>query len=274
MTATTDLAAALDGADYLVLSIPAQSLRANLTLWAPSIAHGTVIVSAMTGIEAGTGMRASEVISEVADVPAGRVAVLSGPNLAREVMAGHPAAATIACPVKAVTRRLQAAFHTSYFRPYTSTDVLGCELGGAAKNVIALAVGIAAGMGLGHNAAAVLISRGLAESTRLATALGAHPGTLAGLAGLGDLIATCSSPLSRNRTFGAHLGRGLTVEEAATATRQTTEGVKSAEAILGLAGRHQVDMPITEVICALLHGTVSLDEATAALKQRLAQPER
>ncbi|MGW8782394.1 NAD(P)H-dependent glycerol-3-phosphate dehydrogenase [Streptomyces sp. NPDC055796] len=274
LTATSDPAAALDGVDFLVLSIPAQSLRASLAAWAPHIGASTVIVSLMKGIEIGSGLRASQVITEVTGLAAERVAVLSGPNLAREIMNGQPAAATIACPDEAAAHRVQQACHTPYFRPYTSADVTGCELGGAVKNVIALAVGIASGMGLGHNAQAMLITRGLAETTRLATAMGAHPATLAGLAGLGDLAATCSSPLSRNRTFGTHLGRGLSIEEATAATRQTTEGVKSAEAVLALARAHDVEMPITEVISALLHEKVTLDQAAAALMQRPPKPER
>ncbi|MEU0657344.1 NAD(P)H-dependent glycerol-3-phosphate dehydrogenase [Streptomyces albogriseolus] len=274
VTATTDPAAALEGADFLVLSIPAQSLRASLAAWAPHIGPHTVIVSLMKGIESGSGLRASQVITEVTGIAADRVAVLSGPNLAREIMGGQPAAATIACPDEDVAHRVQRACHTTYFRPYTSTDVVGCEFGGAVKNVIALAVGIASGMGLGHNAQSMLITRGLAETTRLATALGAHPATLAGLAGLGDLVATCSSPLSRNRTFGTHIGQGLTMAEATAATRQTTEGVKSAKAILALAGIHGVEMPLTEIVSDLLHEKVTLDQAAAALMQRPPKPER
>ncbi|MEU2346044.1 NAD(P)H-dependent glycerol-3-phosphate dehydrogenase [Streptomyces sp. NPDC012842] len=274
LTATTDPATALTGANYLVLSIPAQSLRASLAAWAPLIGPDTVIVSLMKGIELGSGLRASQVITEVTGVSEDRMAVLSGPNLAREIMAGQPAAATVACRDEDIARRVQEACHTPYFRPYTSTDVTGCELGGAVKNVIALAVGIASGMGLGDNASAMLITRGLAETTRLATAMGAHPATLAGLAGLGDLVATCSSPLSRNRTFGTHLGQGMSVEQATAATRTTTEGVKSAEAILALARAHDVEMPITEVMSDLLHDKISLDQATAALMQRPPKPER
>ncbi|GHB28960.1 MULTISPECIES: NAD(P)H-dependent glycerol-3-phosphate dehydrogenase [Streptomyces] len=274
LTATTDPATALAGAHYLVLSIPAQSLRTSLAAWAPHIGPDTVIVSLMKGIEIGSGLRASQVITEVTGVSTNRIAVLSGPNLAREIMAGQPAAATVACLDEDAARRVQQACHTPYFRPYTSTDVTGCELGGAVKNVIALAVGIASGMGMGDNASAMLITRGLAETTRLATAMGAHPGTLAGLAGLGDLVATCSSPLSRNRTFGTHLGQGMSVEQATAATRQTTEGVKSAEAILALARAHDVEMPITEVMSDLLHEKISLDQAAAALMQRPPKPER
>ncbi|WP_331718019.1 NAD(P)-dependent glycerol-3-phosphate dehydrogenase (plasmid) [[Kitasatospora] papulosa] len=274
LTATTDPTTALTGANYLVLSIPAQSLRASLAAWAPLIGPDTVIVSLMKGIELGSGLRASQVITEVTGVSEDRMAVLSGPNLAREIMAGQPAAATVACRDEDTARRIQQACHTPYFRPYTSTDVTGCELGGAVKNVIALAVGIASGMGLGDNASAMLITRGLAETTRLATAMGAHPATLAGLAGLGDLVATCSSPLSRNRTFGTHLGQGMSVKQATAATRTTTEGVKSAEAILALARAHDVEMPITEVMSDLLHDKISLDQATAALMQRPPKPER
>ncbi|MEU8502978.1 NAD(P)H-dependent glycerol-3-phosphate dehydrogenase [Streptomyces lavendulae] len=272
--ATTDPATALEGADFLVLSIPAQSLRTSLAAWAPHIGPDTVIVSLMKGIETGSGLRASQVITEVTGIATERIAVLSGPNLAREIMDGQPAAATIACPDEAAAHRVQQACHTPYFRPYTSADVIGCELGGAVKNVIALAVGIASGMGLGHNAQAMLITRGLAETTRLATAMGAHPSTLAGLAGLGDLVATCSSPLSRNRTFGHHLGQGMTMAEATAATRQTTEGVKSAQAILTLADTHNIEMPITNVISALLHEKVTLDQAAGALMQRPPKPEQ
>lgn len=273
LTATTDPAAALDGVDFLVLSVPAQSLRQCLEAWTPHIQPQTVIVSLMKGIETGSGLRASEIIREVTGVPAERVAILSGPNLAREIMARHPAAATIACPDEEAAHAFQAACHTPYFRPYTSADVIGCEMGGALKNVIALAVGIATGMGLGHNATALIMTRGLAESTRLAKALGAEPSTLAGLSGMGDLVATCSSPFSRNRSFGTHLGHGLSVDEAAAETRQTTEGVKSAEAILGLARAHGVEMPITTVVTAVLLGKATLDEAAAELMQRPPKPE-
>ncbi|MEV7030101.1 NAD(P)H-dependent glycerol-3-phosphate dehydrogenase [Streptomyces sp. NPDC093272] len=274
LTATTDPAAALAGADYLVLSVPAQSLRQCLAAWAPYIEPRTVIVSLMKGIERGTGLRASEVIQEVTGVPLGRVAVLSGPNLAREIMEEQPAAATVACVDETVADRFQAACHTAYFRPYTSTDVIGCEMGGALKNIVALAVGIAAGMGLGGNATATLITRGLAESSRLAVAMGADPSTLAGLSGMGDLVATCTSPLSRNRTFGAHLGRGLSVDEAAAETRQTTEGVKSTEAVLALSRAYGVKMPLATVVDAVLHGNISLHAAAAELMQRPPRPEQ
>lgn len=206
--ATVDPALALAGADFAVLAVPSQTLRENLASWAPLIEPQTVLVSLMKGIELGTAKRMSEVIAEVAGVVAERVAVVSGPNLAREIANRQPAASVVACTDEAVAKRFQAACHTPYFRPYTNTDVIGCELGGAVKNVIGLAVGMANGMGLGDNTKATLITRGLAETTRLGLALGADAHTFAGLAGMGDLVATCSSPLSRNNTFGTNLGRG------------------------------------------------------------------
>ncbi|MET7621274.1 NAD(P)H-dependent glycerol-3-phosphate dehydrogenase [Streptomyces sp. NPDC005408] len=274
LRATTNVAQALAGADFLVVSIPAQSLRDNLTQWAPLIEPQTVVVSLMKGIETSTGLRMSEVITHVTGVPEERVAVLSGPNLAREIAARQPAASVIACRDETTSKTLQEACLTPYFRPYTNRDVVGCELGGAVKNVIALAVGLAAGMGLGDNARALLITRGLAETARLGAVLGADPLTFSGLAGVGDLIATCTSPLSRNRTFGEHLGQGMTVAEATTATSQTAEGVKSSMSILHLAHRHGVEMPITEVVVAVIRGTITVAEAAAMLMTRTPKPER
>ncbi|MEW2164376.1 NAD(P)H-dependent glycerol-3-phosphate dehydrogenase [Streptomyces sp. NPDC007084] len=273
LRATTSATEALAGAAYVVLSIPAQTLRENLAAWAPHIGADAVVVSLMKGIETHSGLRMSEVIGEVTGIPAERIAVLSGPNLAREIAGGQPAASVIACPDETAAAVLQAACHTPYFRPYTSTDVAGCELGGATKNVIALAVGLAAGLGLGDNARALLITRGLAETARLGATMGADPLTFSGLAGAGDLIATCSSPLSRNRTFGEHLGQGMTVNEAAEATGQTAEGVKSCRALLDLARAHDVEMPITEVVASVIDGTATVKEAAAALMSRSPKPE-
>ncbi|MFJ3365796.1 NAD(P)H-dependent glycerol-3-phosphate dehydrogenase [Streptomyces anthocyanicus] len=274
LRATTDAREAVAGADYLVVSIPAQSLRDNLIAWTPLIGKNTVVVSLMKGIETDTGLRMSEVISNVTGIPADRVAVVSGPNLAREIASRQPAASVIACRDEGVAKALQDACVTPYFRPYTNTDVVGCELGGAVKNVIALAIGLAAGMGLGDNARALLMTRGLAETARLGAALGADPLTFSGLAGVGDLIATCMSPLSRNRTFGEHLGRGMTVDEATTATKQTAEGVKSSASILALAHHHRVEMPLTEVVVAVINGTLSVEEAARQLMNRAPKPER
>ena len=214
LTATTDAVAALDGADLVVLAVPSQSLRANLVGWARSIEPDATLLSLAKGIESGTLMRMSEVIRDVAGVSESRVAVLSGPNLAREIAIGQPSATVIACTDHERAVAVQKACATGYFRPYTHTDVIGCEVGGACKNVIALACGMASGLGYGENTNASIITRGLAEMIRLGVALGANPATFAGLAGVGDLVATCSSPLSRNRTFGARLGQGDSLEGA------------------------------------------------------------
>lgn len=272
--ATTDPAEAAAGADFTVLAVPSQTLRGNLAAWAPLLAPDTVLVSLMKGIELGTAKRMSEVIEEVAKVPAERIAVVTGPNLAAEIAARQPAASVVACVDEAVAQRLQAACHTPYFRPYTSADVIGCELGGAVKNVIGLAVGIADGMGLGDNTKGSLITRGLAEATRLGVAMGADPLTFSGLAGLGDLVATCSSPLSRNHTFGTNLGRGMTLEETIAVTRQTAEGVKSCQSVADLARRHGVDMPITDTVVDIVHHGKPTLVALKELMGRSAKPER
>ncbi|MFJ3728040.1 MULTISPECIES: NAD(P)H-dependent glycerol-3-phosphate dehydrogenase [unclassified Streptomyces] len=274
LRATTDPAEAAAGADFTVLAIPSQTLRDNLAAWAPLLAPDTVLVSLMKGIELGTAKRMSEVIEEVAKVPAERIAVVTGPNLAAEIAARQPAASVVACVDETVAQRLQAACHTAYFRPYTSTDVTGCELGGAVKNVIGLAVGIADGMGLGDNTKGSLITRGLAEATRLGVAMGADPLTFSGLAGLGDLVATCSSPLSRNHTFGTNLGRGMTLEETIAVTKQTAEGVKSCQSVADLARRHGVDMPITDTVVDIVHHGKPTLVALKELMGRSAKPER
>ncbi|MFF5085667.1 NAD(P)H-dependent glycerol-3-phosphate dehydrogenase [Streptomyces niveus] len=272
--ATTDPAEAARDAEFTVLTVPSQTLRANLAEWASLLPSDTVLVSLMKGVELGTAKRMSEVIAEVAKAPADRVAVLTGPNLAGEIAARQPAAAVVACTDEAVANRLQAACHTPYFRPYTNTDVVGCELGGAVKNVIGLAVGIADGMGLGDNTKASLMTRGLAETTRLGLAMGADPHTFSGLAGMGDLIATCSSPLSRNHTFGTNLGRGMTLEQTIAASKQTAEGVKSCQSVLDLAQRHGVDMPITETVVSIVHEGKPPLVAVKELMARSAKPER
>lgn len=272
--ATTDPAEALRGADFAVLVVPSQTLRANLAGWTPHLEPGTVLVSLMKGVELGTTKRMSEVVQDVTGVGADRVAVVTGPNLAKEIAERRPAAGVVACSDESVAQRLQAACHTSYFRPYTNTDVIGCELGGAVKNVIGLAVGIADGMGLGDNTKGSLITRGLAETTRLGLAMGADPLTFSGLAGLGDLVATCSSPLSRNHTFGTNLGRGMTLQETVAVTQQTAEGVKSCRSVLDLARRHGVDMPITETVVGIVHEGKSPVVALKELMSRSAKPER
>ncbi|WP_063737558.1 NAD(P)H-dependent glycerol-3-phosphate dehydrogenase [Kitasatospora phosalacinea] len=272
--ATTDAAEALAGADFAVLSVPSQTLRANLALWAPLVEPQTALVSLMKGVELGTVKRMSEVIAEVAGVGPERVVVVSGPNLAGEIANRQPAATVVACTDEEVAKRFQKACHTPYFRPYTNTDVVGCELGGAVKNVIGLAVGMANGMGLGDNTKATLITRGLAETTRLGLVLGADAHTFAGLAGMGDLVATCSSPLSRNNTFGTNLGRGMTLAETIAATSQTAEGVKSCESVLDLARRNGVEMPIVEAVVDVVHKGRPTQEVLKGLMARSAKPER
>ena len=273
LTATTDPAAALDGADLVVFAVPAQTLRASLASWAPLIPPGALQISLLKGIELGSSKRMSEVIMEVLGVPESQVAVVSGPNLAREIAERQIAASVVACSDESGARLLQRACHTGYFRVYWNTDVTGCELGGTVKNIIAIAVGIAVGLGLGDNTKATLITRGLAEIARLGEAIGADPRTFAGLAGMGDLVATCSSPLSRNRTFGQHLGQGMTAVQARTVTSQTVEGITSCEPVLDLARKHGVEMPITEAVAALIAGHLPVMEAAAVLASRSAKPE-
>jgi glycerol-3-phosphate dehydrogenase (NAD(P)+) len=274
LRATTDAAGALAGAEYAVFAVPAQTLRANLAEWRPALPDGAVLVSLIKGVELGTCRRMSEVIQEVADVPDERVAVVSGPNLARELAAGQPSASVVACTSEPCARALQAACMTPYFRAYTNTDVIGVELAGSVKNIIALCVGIAVGLGFGDNTRALLMTRGLAEIARLGAALGADQHTFAGLAGLGDLVGTCSSPQSRNRTVGENLGKGMTLPEVVATTRQTAEGVKSSEAVLELARKHSVEMPITEVVAGVVHQGMSIDAAAEQLMSRSPKPER
>ena len=274
LRATTDASGAVAGADVVVLAVPSQSLRDNLAAWKPHLRQDTVVVSLMKGVELGTRMRVSEIISEVLECSSERVAVVSGPNLAREIAEGQPATAVVACPHEVTAVRLQKLFKSTYFRPYTSTDLVGVEVGGAMKNVIALAVGVAEGMGFKDNTKASLITRGLAETTRLAVALGADEHTLSGLAGMGDLVATCSSPLSRNRTFGEKLGAGMTLDEVVAQTKQTAEGVKSSESVLELGWAHGVDMPITESVVKMMHHDLSPAEALVGFMSRSTKPER
>jgi glycerol-3-phosphate dehydrogenase (NAD(P)+) len=271
--ATTDAAEALDGADVVVIAVPSQTLRDNLTAWTPLLPPDASLLSLMKGVELGTTKRMSEVICEVTGATPDRVAALSGPNLAREIAEEQPAATVIACTDTARAEALQAACHTPYFRPYTNADLVGCELGGAVKNVIALAVGITEGMGFGDNTRASLITRGLAETARLGVALGAEPATFAGLAGLGDLVATCSSPLSRNRTFGERIGRGMSVAEVQRTTRQTAEGVKSCRSVLDLARAHDVYVPITEAVVRVCHEGESAVRMVREMMSREAKPE-
>jgi glycerol-3-phosphate dehydrogenase (NAD(P)+) len=274
LSSTSDPEQALKGADVVVFAVPSQTLRENLLGWRDALPPGGTLVSLAKGVELRTLKRMSEVVSEVAGVPAEQVAVLSGPNLAKEIAAEQPTATVIACTDHDRAVALQTACRTGYFRPYTNTDVVGCELGGACKNVIALACGMAAGLGFGHNTMASLITRGLAEIARLGVALGADPLTFAGLAGLGDLVATCTSPLSSNRTFGDRLGRGETLAQAQQAAHgQVAEGVKSCSSIRELARRNDVDMPITDGVHRVCHDGLDPRDMAAQLLGRAQKHE-
>jgi glycerol-3-phosphate dehydrogenase (NAD(P)+) len=272
--ATPDPEEAAAGAEFVVLSVPSQKLRENLGQWTDVMPADAVFVSLMKGVELGTTKRMSEVIREVTGAPAERICVVSGPNLAREIAHREPAASVVACEDENVARRLQDLCHSQAFRPYRSTDVLGCELGGAYKNVVALCVGMAIGLGFGDNTTASLITRGLAETARLAMKLGADPLTLMGLAGLGDLVATCSSPLSRNRTFGENIGRGMSTEEIIASTRQVAEGAKSCASLYDLASNSGVDAPVAEHVAAVVAGEMSPQDMMHAFIARDTKHER
>lgn len=272
--ATSDAAVALEHAEIVVLAVPSQTLRSNLAAWSGLIPAHATLVSLAKGIEKETFLRMSQVITEVTGADASRIAVLSGPNLAREIAEEQPAATVIACSDEDRAREVQAAVAAAYFRPYTNTDVIGCEIGGACKNVIALACGMASGRGLGENTLASVITRGLAEITRLGVSMGADPKTFAGLAGLGDLVATCSSPLSRNRSFGYRLGQGGSLTEAAQATHgQVAEGVISSASIFQLALQQGVEMPITQAVFGVCHKGLAVDDMVAALMERTKKSE-
>jgi len=272
--ATSDPAEALSGACTVLLGVPAQTLRTNLVQWSPLIGDDATLVSLAKGIELDTLMRMSQVVVQVTGADPARVAVISGPNLASEIADEQPAATVVACSDSGRAVALQRAFSTGYFRPYTNADVIGAEVGGACKNVIALASGMAAGVGLGENTAAAIITRGLAEIMRLGIALGAKPATLAGLAGVGDLIATCTSRNSRNRTFGERLGKGGTMESALRAAEgHIAEGVTSCQSVLALADSYDVEMPLTDAVHRVCHKGASVYEAVTLLLGRTTKAE-
>jgi glycerol-3-phosphate dehydrogenase (NAD(P)+) len=257
---------ALAGATILILVVPAQSMRANLQRIAPMVPAGCVIVSAAKGIEIGTGLRMTELIAEMLPAAGDRCS-LSGPNLAGEIARGLPAAAVVAGPAEGAVR-VQRALTTPGFRVYTHDDVVGVELGGALKNIVALAAGICDGLGSGDNAKAGIITRGLAEITRLGVALGANPLTFAGLSGVGDVIATCASPLSRNRRVGEELGRGRPLVEVLAQLDHVAEGVTTTTATCALARRLGVEMPITLGMDRVLRGEITAEEGARLLMER------
>lgn len=272
--ATSDAEEALTGATTVLLGVPAQTMRSNLENWNGMWADGATLVSLAKGIELGTLMRMSQVIVSVTGVDAAQVAVISGPNLASEIAQGQPAATVVACNDSGRAVALQRFLNSGYFRPYTNSDVVGTEIGGACKNVIALACGMAVGVGLGENTVAAIITRGLAEIMRLGLALGAKGATLAGLAGVGDLVATCTSPYSRNRSLGERLGRGDTVSSALhSKDGHVVEGVTSCQSVLALASSYDVEMPLTDAVHRVCHKGLSVNEAIALLLGRSTKPE-
>jgi glycerol-3-phosphate dehydrogenase (NAD(P)+) len=266
LRATTDLTEAISTADVLVVGVPSQSFRDVLTTAAPALRPWIPVVSLTKGFEKGTMLRMTEVIKEV--LPGHPAAALTGPNLAKEIMAGLAAGGVIATEDQAVARALQDVFHRDVFRLYTNHDVVGCEVGGALKNVIAIATGMAEGLSVGDNTRAAVMSRGLAELTRLGVAMGGQSSTFAGLAGLGDLIATCSSPQSRNRYVGEQLGKGRKLQDILDEMHMVAEGVKTAEIVMYLAERHGVRMPICEQIHRVVTGAATAIEAYAGLMQQ------
>src|SRR4051794_444265 len=271
LEATSSLDEACSGAEVVVMGVPSHGFRDVLSTAAPFIAAGVPVVSLSKGVEQQTLKRMTEVVQDVLEGhPAG---VLTGPNLAREVMAGYPAASVVAVDDELLALDLQRLFSTEWFRIYTNPDVIGCEVAGALKNVIAIAAGMVDGMGLGENTKATLLTRGLAELARLGVALGGRPLTFSGLAGMGDLIATCSSTQSRNRHVGEQLAKGRTLDEIITEMRMVAEGVKTSRAVVDLAARVGVEMPIAEQVVAALYDGKPAGDTIASLMQREAKPE-
>ncbi len=255
LRATTDLTEAFDYSSIYVLAIPAQTLRANLMAWKELAAPNALYISTLKGIELATSLRMSQIIEEV--IGTENVAVITGPNLADELILRQPAGAVVAAHTTIVAEKVVQLFATPYYRVYTSTDILGCEYAGAIKSIIALAVGMSIGMGFGENTQAMVITRGLNEVARLSAAHGADPLSAAGLAGMGDLVASCGSPLSRNRTFGEALGRSGSMDIAREQVSKTVEGVASSSAVLEIARRVGIEVPVIEAVADVCAGTIS-----------------
>lgn len=274
LRAETDLRKAVHGASVVVSASPSQFVRGVMGVAAETLSHDALLLSASKGIELGTLLRMDQVLDET--LPSSvmeRFCVLSGPSFAQEVVEKGPTAVVIAGRTAAAAERAQEIFQTPYFRVYTNTDVVGVELGGALKNVMALAAGMTAGLGFGHNTIAAMITRGLAEMTRLGLAMGAEASTFSGLAGMGDLVLTCTGTLSRNRMVGFRLGQGESLDAILSDMKAVAEGVKTAEAVHELAGRHDVEMPIVEQVYRIVHENVEPADALRALMMRDPKPE-
>lgn len=263
---TSSLHGAVSEAGVVLMAVPSHGFREVLSQMAPALALGAAVVSLAKGVEQGTTLRMSEVIAQVA--PGHPAAVLTGPTLAHEVADGHPAAMLVACEDESIAQRVQSLLHSSTLRVYSGTDVIGCEIAGATKNVIAIAVGISDGLGFGDNTRAVLVTRGLAEQARLGLALGGRSLTFVGLAGVGDLVATCTSPQSRNRTVGVQLGLGHALDDVVGGTTMIAEGVRTAGPLVALARSHSVEMPIADQVAALVAGKTTPERALRALMER------
>jgi glycerol-3-phosphate dehydrogenase (NAD(P)+) len=273
LTATADLAAAVAGKPFVVVVVPSHTLREVMRRAAPALAPGAIVISASKGIENESLATMAEVLADVLPDDDARLAFLSGPSFAKEVGAGLPTAVVIASRARATAQQAATLFQGDRFRVYTSDDVIGVELGGALKNVMAIAAGVADGLGLGHNSRAALITRGLAEISRVAVKKGANPLTLAGLAGMGDLVLTCTGDLSRNRTVGIGLGRGQTLAEVLAGMSEVAEGVRTTKSARDLAERLGVEMPITRAMYRLLYEGASAVEMVAELFGRTPKHE-
>ncbi len=271
---TTDLGESLAGRGIVALAVPSQYLRDVAGRCAPHISPGAAVVSLAKGLESGTLLRMTEVLSQVLPAFRDRLAVLSGPTFSGEIARGMPAGATVASADPVVAEALQAAFSGKRFRVYAGTDVTGIEIGGALKNVMALAAGMSDGLGFGHNARALLISRGLAEISRVGVRLGADPQTFYGLSGLGDLVLTCTGDLSRNRTVGMRIGKGERIADILAGMRMVAEGVMTANAAVDLSRRTGVAMPISEQVHHILSGNKDVRTAVTELLSRALRRER
>jgi glycerol-3-phosphate dehydrogenase (NAD(P)+) len=271
LRATASIEEAAGEVDVVVVGVPSQGFRGALESIRDTIRPWVPVISLSKGLEAGTGKRMTEIIEEV--LPGHPAGVLSGPNLAREIMAGFAAASVIAMDDPIIVRTLQKLFSSGLFRVYTNDDVIGCELGGVLKNVIAIAVGMGDGQGAGDNTRAALISRGLAEITRLGTAMGGKATTFAGLAGMGDLVATCTSAQSRNRHVGVELGKGRHIDAIIAEMFMVAEGVKSAPVVMELAARYGVDMPLAYEVCEVVQGRSTARRAFRGLLRTAAGAE-
>jgi glycerol-3-phosphate dehydrogenase (NAD(P)+) len=272
--ATSDLAEALTGRELVICAVPSHGVREVMTRAAPHLSPEAIVVSTVKGIEVGSWMRMDQVLEDVLDpVHHPRLVFLSGPSFAKEIAAGLPTAVTLACEVESYAISVQESISLPWFRCYTSTDVIGAELGGALKNVIAIAVGVCDGLESGQNARAALMTRGLREITRLGVKLGADPMTFLGLAGMGDLVLTCTGDLSRNRSVGVRLGRGEKLSEILASMSQVAEGVRTTQAACALADMHRVDMPISQGMRRVLDGDASPAEAAEILMTRQLKSE-